>query len=352
MPADVEARDLSKAYESTLAVDHVNFEVEQKEFFSLLGPSGCGKTTTLRMIAGFVEPSTGEIKLKGEVVNELPPFKRSISMVFQNLALFPHMNVRDNLLFGLKMKKVPSQEYQPRTKKMLELVELPGFEDRRINQLSGGQMQRIALARALITEPTVLLLDEPLGALDLKLRLQLQVELKALQRRVGTTFIYVTHDQGEALTMSDRIAVMDAGHIMQIGEPREIYEKPTNKFVADFIGETNLLLGECESRTSVACPGFQVAVAAQEELVGKKVRVAIRPERIVTDKKLPGKIDNRYDGKVEEQFFKGALVMYKVRVGNQLLTVNVPNTSSASGYSQGENVQVGWNRDASVVVPD
>jgi spermidine/putrescine transport system ATP-binding protein len=352
MPADVEVTDLSKVYESTVAVDHVNFEVEQKEFFSLLGPSGCGKTTTLRMIAGFVEPSNGEVKLRGQVVNELPPFKRSISMVFQNLALFPHMNVRDNLLFGLKMKKALREEYAPRTKKMLELVELPGFEDRRITQLSGGQMQRVALARALITEPTVLLLDEPLGALDLKLRLQLQVELKALQRRVGTTFIYVTHDQGEALTMSDRIAVMEAGHIMQMGEPREIYEKPTNKFVADFIGETNLLLGECESRESVTCPGFRVAVVAQDELVGRKVRVSIRPERIVTKKKLPEGIDNTYDGTVEEQFFKGALVMYKIRVGNQLLTVNVPNTSLASSYSQGETVQVGWQREASVVVPD
>jgi spermidine/putrescine ABC transporter ATP-binding subunit len=353
VPADVEVRDLCKTYAATVAVDHVNFQVEQKQFFSLLGPSGCGKTTTLRMIAGFVEPSSGEVVLKGRVVNDLPPFKRSIGMVFQNLALFPHMNVRNNLAFGLKMKKFPESEMEPRTKKILDLVDLPGFEDRRINQLSGGQMQRVALARALISDPDVLLLDEPLGALDLKLRLQLQVELKELQQRVGTTFIYVTHDQGEALTMSDTIAVMSSGRIMQIGNPLEIYEKPTNKFVADFIGETNLLGGKCESRERATCHSFDVSVKAGNDLVGKNVRISIRPEKIVVGKRIPEDIENKFRGTVEERFFKGSVMMYKIRIGEHaLLTVNVPNIDSNSRFEQGETIQVAWARDASVVVPE
>jgi len=353
MTADVEAKDLCKTYATTVAVDHVSFQVEQKEFFSLLGPSGCGKTTTLRMIAGFVEPTSGEVVLKGRVVNDLPPFKRSIGMVFQNLALFPHMNVRDNLAFGLKMKKFPEAEMEPRTKKILDLVELPGFENRRISQLSGGQMQRVALARALISDPDVLLLDEPLGALDLKLRLQLQVELKQLQQRVGTTFIYVTHDQGEALTMSDTIAVMNAGKIMQLGNPLEIYERPTNKFVADFIGETNLLAGECISQERVTCKTLDVSVDAGDDLVGKNVRISIRPEKIIVGKKATQGIENKFEGKILERFFKGSVMMYKIRVGEDaLLTVNVPNVDSDSRFEQGDTVQVAWARDASVVVPE
>ncbi len=353
MAPDVQARELCKVYGTTVAVDHVDFQVEKKEFFSLLGPSGCGKTTTLRMIAGFVEPTSGEVRLRGEVVNDLPPFKRNIGMVFQNLALFPHMNVRDNLAFGLKMKKFPRDETESRVKKILSLVELPGFEDRKINQLSGGQMQRIALARALISDPAVLLLDEPLGALDLKLRLQLQVELKELQERVGTTFIYVTHDQGEALTMSHRIAVMNAGRIMQIGNALEIYEKPANKFVADFIGETNILGGKCLSPERVACEDFELAVAAGNDLIGKKVLVSIRPEKITAGKKLPGSLENKFDGLVEEHFFKGSFMMYKIRVGERtLLTVNIPNINSNSRFRAGERIQVGWELDASVVVPE
>jgi len=353
MAADVEARDLCKTYATAVAVDHVSFQVEQKQFFSLLGPSGCGKTTTLRMIAGFVEPSSGEVILKGRVVNDLPPFKRSIGMVFQNLALFPHMNVRRNLAFGLKMKKFPESEIEPRTRKILDLVDLPGFEDRRISQLSGGQMQRVALARALISDPDVLLLDEPLGALDLKLRLQLQVELKQLQQRVGTTFIYVTHDQGEALTMSDTIAVMNAGRIMQIGDPLEIYEKPKNKFVADFIGETNLLEGKCVSQDRVTCQTYDMSVFANDDLVGKNVRISIRPEKIMLGKRIPEGVENRFKGTVEERFFKGSVMMYKIRIGEQaLITVNVPNIDADSRFAQGETVQVAWARDASVVVPE
>jgi spermidine/putrescine transport system ATP-binding protein len=352
MTADVEVRALSKTYATTVAVDNVDFQVEQKEFFSLLGPSGCGKTTTLRMIAGFVEPTSGEIRLRGEVVNELPPFKRNIGMVFQNLALFPHMNVRDNLAFGLKMKKFPGEELEPRIKKVLDIVELPGFDERRISQLSGGQMQRVALARALITDPTVLLLDEPLGALDLKLRLQLQVELKQLQQRVGTTFIFVTHDQGEALTMSHRIAIMNQGKIMQIGNALEIYEKPNNKFVADFIGETNLLGGRCSSPDRVTCENFELAVQAGQDLVGKNVLVSIRPEKIAAAKKLAQPYENKFEGLVEENFFKGSFMIYKIRVEDARLTVNVPNLDANSRFQPGEHVHIGWDRDASVVVSE
>ena len=352
MAADVEVRELCKTFATTVAVDNVDFEVEQKEFFSLLGPSGCGKTTTLRMIAGFVEPTSGEIKLRGTVVNELPPFKRNIGMVFQNLALFPHMNVRDNLAFGLKMKKFPASEFEARIKKVLDVVDLPGFEERRINQLSGGQMQRVALARALITDPTVLLLDEPLGALDLKLRLQLQVELKQLQQRVGTTFIFVTHDQGEALTMSHRIAIMNKGKIMQIGNALEIYEKPTNKFVADFIGETNLLGGKCLSPDRVSCENFELAVEAAGDLVGKNVLVSIRPEKIAAGKKLAQPFENKFEGLVEENFFKGSFMIYKIRLERVRLTVNVPNLDADSRFQPGERVHIGWDRDASVVVSE
>lgn len=214
-------------------------------------------------------------------------------------------------------------------------------------------MQRVALARALISDPDVLLLDEPLGALDLKLRLQLQVELKQLQQRVGTTFIYVTHDQGEALTMSDTIAVMNAGKIMQLGSPLEIYERPTNKFVADFIGETNLLAGKCLSRERVTCKTLDVSVDAGDYLIGKNVRISIRPEKIMVGKKAAQGIENKFEGKVEERFFKGSVMMYKIRIGDDaLLTVNVPNVDSDSRFGQGESVQVAWARDASVVVPE
>ena len=214
-------------------------------------------------------------------------------------------------------------------------------------------MQRVALARALISDPDVLLLDEPLGALDLKLRLQLQVELKQLQQRVGTTFIYVTHDQGEALTMSDTIAVMNSGRIMQIGNPLEIYEKPTNKFVADFIGETNLLGGKCQSRERATCQSFDVSVNAGNDLVGKNVRISIRPEKIMVGKRIPEDIENKFRGTVEERFFKGSVMMYKIRIGEHaLLTVNVPNIDSNSRFEQGETIQVAWARDASVVVPE
>ena len=229
----VELRNVTKKFGTVTAVDHIDLQIRDGEFFSLLGPSGCGKTTTLRMIGGFEMPTEGDVFISGEAQGFKPPFQRPVNTVFQSYALFPHMTIYQNVAFGLQMKKVPKDEIRPRVEEMLELVQLPGMGARKPNQLSGGQQQRIALARALINHPQVLLLDEPLGALDLKLRKAMQLELKAIQERVGITFVYVTHDQEEALTMSDRIAVMSKGRILQIGSSQEIYEQPQSRFVAD-----------------------------------------------------------------------------------------------------------------------
>src|SRR5437588_4893634 len=231
--------NVSKSYAGHGAVNDVSLEIREGEFFSLLGPSGCGKTTSLRMIAGFVEPDAGRVLLRGEDVTRVPPNKRPVNMVFQQYALFPHMSVYDNVAFGLSVKGVPRKQHDDRVNDMLRVVALQGYEKRKPRQLSGGQQQRVALARALVNRPTALLLDEPLGALDLKLRKEMQLELKGIQHELGTTFIYVTHDQEEALTMSNRLAVMNKGHLEQLGTPAEIYELPRTRFVADFIGITN-----------------------------------------------------------------------------------------------------------------
>ena len=255
MPGDVQLRALTKRYDETLAVDAIDASINAGEFFSLLGPSGCGKTTTLRMIAGFVRPTSGEILLDGSDVAQVPPHRRNVHTVFQNYALFPHLNVFDNIAFGLRRQKVAKGEVRQRVEEALELVELGGMAARRPQQLSGGQQQRVALARALVLRPAVLLLDEPLGALDAKIRKQLRLELKALQEEVGITFVFVTHDQEEALSMSDRVAVMSAGRIEQIGTPAEVYESPATVFVADFLGVSNLMDAEAMStpRTPAHC---------------------------------------------------------------------------------------------------
>ena len=240
---DVKLVDVVKKFGDAVAVDHIDLEVRNGEFFSLLGPSGCGKTTTLRMIGGFEQPTSGYIELQGEDVTWLPPFKRNVNTVFQNYALFPHLTIHENVAFGLRRKGAKDAEVKARVSEMLALVELPGYEKRKPTQISGGQAQRVALARALINRPGVLLLDEPLGALDLKLRKQMQVELKRIQQEVGITFIYVTHDQEEAMTMSDRIAVMNKGRYEQLGDPESLYERPATRFVAGFLGISNLLSG-------------------------------------------------------------------------------------------------------------
>ena len=240
---DVRLVDVVKRFGDSYAVDHISIDVKDGEFFSLLGPSGCGKTTTLRMIGGFEQPTSGLIELQGQDVTWLPSYKRNVNTVFQSYALFPHLTIEENVAFGLRRKKVKDSEVKTRVQDMLRLVELPGFDKRKPNQISGGQAQRVALARALINRPAVLLLDEPLGALDLKLRKQMQVELKRIQREVGITFIYVTHDQEEAMTMSDRIAVMNRGKYEQLGDPESLYERPQTRFVAGFLGVSNLLAG-------------------------------------------------------------------------------------------------------------
>jgi len=260
------------------------------------------------------------------------------------------MNVQDNLAFGLKMKKTPKEQMGSKIENALAIIGLSGFQKRKISQLSGGQMQRVALARALVTDPTVLLLDEPLGALDLKLRLQLQVELKKVQKRVGTTFIFVTHDQGEALTMSDRIAIMHAGKIVQIGGAAEIYMKPHNKFVADFIGETNLVEGVCTSPALVDCKTIQIYAECEKDFVGRNVLVSVRPERILVRKELKGLAENVFDGEIQEALFKGSFMAYRAKITDgPLMNVQVQNLEDIR-FNVGDRVQVGWRTENSIVV--
>ncbi|HNB50657.1 MAG TPA: ABC transporter ATP-binding protein [Anaerolineales bacterium] len=291
----VKLQNITKTFPGGVtAVDNMNLEISQGEFFTMLGPSGCGKTTTLRMIAGFELPTQGEIFIDGKEVSKVAPNHRPVNTVFQNYALFPHLTVEQNVAFGLRLKRVPTAEIQRRVKEALEMVQLPGMEKRKPTQLSGGQQQRVALARALINEPAVLLLDEPLGALDLKLRKAVQLELKQLQSELEITFVYVTHDQEEALTMSNRIAVMNEGVVQQLGTPREIYENPVNRFVADFIGETNFVNGtvqEVGEFVSVQVNGFRMmgAIGNIPVSIGQKVTVAIRPEKM--NLYPPGKMD-------------------------------------------------------------
>ncbi|MGC9525669.1 MAG: ABC transporter ATP-binding protein [Limnospira sp.] len=314
-----------------MAVNSVNLQVREGEFFSLLGPSGCGKTTTLRMVAGFELPTGGEIYIHGQPMRDRPPFHRPVNTVFQHYALFPHLTVRENVAFGLEMENLPSSQVRDRVAKVLDLVQLTEMGDRRPRQLSGGQQQRVALARALVKEPEVLLFDEPLGALDLKLRKQMQLELKQMQQRVGITFIYVTHDQEEAMTMSDRIAVMNGGEVLQVGTPVEIYEYPKTRFVADFIGESNFLTGRVvdtdeEGAIVLVDEYLPVRVATPENLsVGQVVTLTIRPEKITL---YPGNYANieGWPGTVEERIYIGTDTRYQVKLTeNCRLTVRLQN---------------------------
>ncbi|MFZ5709200.1 MAG: ABC transporter ATP-binding protein [Pseudomonadota bacterium] len=283
MPVAVEARKASKVFgqgeHAVRALDGVSITIDAGEFFTLLGPSGCGKTTLLRLIAGFESPTSGQILLDGQDITDLPPNRRPVNTVFQSYALFPHLTVSQNVAFGLQMLRRPATEVRTRTAEMLSLVKLDAMANRRTSQLSGGQQQRVALARALAPQPKVLLLDEPLSALDLKLRKEMQIELKRLQTETGITFIFVTHDQEEALTMSDRIAVMSAGHILQVGTARDIYTKPVNRFVADFIGETNFLSGTVERDKVKLSSGALIEVPGLPAH-GQKITLAVRPEQV------------------------------------------------------------------------
>ena len=362
--ADVRLDRVTKRFGDVTAVDDLSLSIEQGEFFALLGPSGCGKTTTLRMIGGFEEVTTGTVYLGGADVTELPPFKRNVNTVFQNYALFPHLDVYENIAFGLRRRRVPEGEVRGQVKFMLKLVDLPGYEKRRPNQLSGGQQQRVALARALINSPQVLLLDEPLGALDLKLRKQMQVELKRIQSEIGITFIFVTHDQEEAMTMSDRIAVMREGGIEQLGRPEELYERPASSFVAGFLGVSNLLDGEVVGRHGELvdiqlADGTLVRAPAAASNGNTHVRVGVRPEKLrVTSShtEAPRSVEdtNALEGTVLDASYIGVSTQYIVQTADgHKLTVYAQNleTSGASeALADGQTVQLTWKPQHTFVI--
>lgn len=345
---EVELADVVKRFGTVTAVDHVSLGVKKNEFYSFLGPSGCGKTTTLRIIAGLEEPDEGIVKLGDAVANDIPPYERNVGIVFQHLALFPHMNVFDNIAFGLKMAKMEKNEIRSKVEEALELVGLPDFGDRRIHQLSGGQQQRVGIARAMVREPGVLLLDEPLGPLDLKIRQHMQLELKRIQKQVGTTFIYVTHDQGEALTMSDNIAVMNNGRVEQIGTPKDIYDRPKTQFVANFIGETNLLDGTSSGFESFICKGLPhpVSVEATDESTGEGV-LSIRPERMNIGSDIRA-LDNLFDAKVEDLVYQGSHLVVSVKVGDDVRMKIRANPALV--VKVGEKTRVGWNSSDATVI--
>jgi len=363
---DSAGRRVAKYVEPTdsgliVAVDHIDLDVEDGEFFSLLGPSGCGKTTTLRMIGGFEQPTSGTIELAGQDVTWLPPYKRNVNTVFQNYALFPHLSIFDNVAFGLRRRQVPDAEVKTRVTEMLDLVELPGYEHRKPAQLSGGQAQRVALARALVNKPSVLLLDEPLGALDLKLRKQMQIELKRIQQEVGITFIYVTHDQEEAMTMSDRIAVMNRGKYEQLGDPETLYERPATEYVAGFLGISNLLPASLAGRdgqyvTASLADGATVRVPASVVDGKSAIKIGVRPEKIRLHADAAAISDrmNRIQGAIIDASYLGASTSYIIESGaGERLTVfeqNVERTSHGSLHRAGEAVHLSWSPDHTVAV--
>ena len=339
---------ITKKFGDFVAVDDLNLEIYEGEFFSLLGPSGCGKTTTLRMIAGFEDPTGGEIEVAGVEVQGVPPYRRPVNTVFQSYAIFPHLNVFDNVAFGLRRAKVPKDEIARRVSEACEMVQLTGFEERKPGMLSGGQQQRVALARALVNRPKVLLLDEPLGALDLKLRKELQLELRNLQHEVGITFVYVTHDQEEALTMSDRIAVMDEGRVQQLADPSTLYETPANRFVAGFIGQTNVFSGTVESadgdrvmlRTGGGSRIEAVVKGHEGPARGAEAHVAVRPEKV----RFGGSGDNVSAAEVRQIVYLGASTQYIVELdGGGRLILYQQNAHDAAGPAEGDAVSVAWD---------
>jgi spermidine/putrescine transport system ATP-binding protein len=346
-------KSFSSHGDQVAAVNQIDVDIEEGEFFSLLGPSGCGKTTTLRMIAGFELPSRGHVLLYGEDVTALPPNKRDVNMVFQNYALFPHMSVRDNVAFGLERQKVDKQQVRQRVGEALELVELTGRENRRPRELSGGQQQRVALARALVNRPRALLLDEPLGALDLKLRQTMQIELKRIQRDVGITFVYVTHDQGEALTMSDRLAVMHDGDIEQIGAPRDLYERPDSRFVAGFIGTSNIITGRvAEVRLDGAVLGttaeeFALMPLRRPAAVGDLVEATVRPERMRLSQQRPAD-GCRLRGRVSEIVYLGTSTNYTVATSlGDLVVLQFDVGDETVAAERGDEVWIHWREQHS-----
>lgn len=355
-PLDVQLVDVTKRYGDLEAVRRVSLDVRHGEFYSILGPSGCGKTTILRMIAGFIEPTEGQILIGGRDVLGVPPNRRPTSLVFQHLALFPLMNVYDNIAFGLRMRGVDEREITRRVTEKLDLINLRGYERKRIDELSGGERQRVAIARSLIIEPTVLLLDEPLGALDLKLREHMKEELKAIQHRVGTTFIYITHDQGEALAMSDRIAVMRRGAFEQIGTPAEVYERPDTPFVAYFVGENNAFAG-----TAAAVDGEMAALDAPVGRLwarnparlasGTRALLFIRPEKVAIG--AGDGVENRLQGSLQEVYYEGLVIRTRVRLAEGTeLRVALPNTGASALPQTGHSVTVAFAAHDAYLLPE
>ncbi|HZC69358.1 MAG TPA: ABC transporter ATP-binding protein [Jatrophihabitans sp.] len=350
---DVQLIELAKRFGGdTVAVDGIDLHVTPGEFFSLLGPSGCGKTTTLRLIAGFEQPSAGRILLDGQDVAHTKPHHRNVNTVFQSYALFPFLSVFDNVAFGLRYKHVSKRESADKVRHALSLVQLEGYEKRQPTHLSGGQQQRVALARALVLNPSVLLLDEPLGALDAKLRKALQIELKALQERVGITFIYVTHDQEEALTMSDRLAVMASGRIQQVGSPSEVYEEPSTAYVADFLGVSNMMSAQGDGGGRVRLGDFQFTATRGDCATRGPIRIVVRPERVLLEgHEASG--ENRIPGMVERVLYVGSVIQVLVHLAHgETLQSWIPNRGGDPPWRQGTAVSVHLPPDAIRVLVD
>jgi spermidine/putrescine transport system ATP-binding protein len=347
--ADIRLVELTKRFDDVVAVDEVSLDIERGKFFALLGPSGCGKTTTLRMIGGFEEPTSGRIELGGNDVGSLPPYRRDVNTVFQSYALFPHLTIFENVAFGLRRRKLRGKELNDRVREALELVGLGHVEKRKPRQLSGGQQQRVALARALVNRPRVLLLDEPLGALDLKLRKEMQLELKRIQHEVGITFVHVTHDQEEAMTMADQIVIMDGGHIEQQGTPSELYESPRTAFVAAFLGVSNLLYGVMVADDRVRLEDGTEVRVPREALAGRagKVQIGIRPEKL----HLGEDGGNVLAGVVTESAYIGVSTQYVVETPAGSVTVYVQNDRpGANGVHPGDRLTLGWSPECTFVV--
>jgi spermidine/putrescine ABC transporter ATP-binding subunit len=357
---DVELRSVTKRYGSLVAVDEISLQVRHGEFLSLLGPSGCGKTTTLRMISGSEQPDAGEILIGGRDAVGIPPYRRDVNTVFQQYALFPHMSILDNVSYGLKQRRMSKKERYARAHEALDLVKLTGRDQHRPAQLSGGQQQRVALARALVMSPRVLLLDEPLGALDLKLRREMQIELKRIQQQVGITFVYVTHDQGEALSMSDRIAVMSNGRIEQLGDPREIYDHPSTAFVADFIGDMNFLEAVVVSTadgTFTADAGGSVVVRGRGTATpGTRARLGIRPERLLAHPYTPREGANVAPGEVITKMYLGDQLQLVAKLGNGAEVVvreqRADSDPALDALHPGDRVIVQWDETAPFLLQD
>ncbi|MFZ7092551.1 ABC transporter ATP-binding protein [Primorskyibacter sp. 2E233] len=354
MTNDLECRDLTKRFGATTAVDNVSFEVPQGSFFSILGPSGCGKTTIMRMIAGFLEPTSGDILIRDRSVLDVPPNKRPVNMVFQHLALFPMMNIAENIGYGLRRRGMDKAQIARKVDEALDKIGLPGIGTRKVDELSGGQKQRVAIARCMVLEPEVLLLDEPLGALDLKLRERMKVELKALQAAFDTTFVYITHDQSEALVMSDKIAVMNEGRFEQMGSARDLYYRPSTAFVAGFVGETNRWSGVVERAEGNVMQvqtdsGLAMRAAAHDRplVAGSKAQVFVRPEAIRISRKADdlAHFDNRLSGQVTSLLFNGAASRIIVAAGSEEIEVNLPQSGEFADIARGDAVHIGWAGD-------